>query len=207
MAAEHGCAKIEDLYADLGYGKFSARQVLSKATGQTFGEKHERPGEKGPHAAPKRAGEEKEHAVTVRGHGDLMVFLAKCCSPIPGEDIIGYVTRGRGVAVHCTSCPNVQNLLYQSERRIAVEWGKDDAAQYSVTLLIRSQDRPGLLADVTAVISGESCNIKALDSRPDNLNARVEATLELTDRKQLERILANIKKDPGVYGVERVYRV
>ncbi len=207
VAAEHGCAKIEDLYADLGYGKFSARQVLSKATGQTFGEKHERPGEKGPHAAPKRAGEEKEHAVTVRGHGDLMVFLAKCCSPIPGEDIIGYVTRGRGVAVHCTSCPNVQNLLYQSERRIAVEWGKDDAAQYSVTLLIRSQDRPGLLADVTAVISGESCNIKALDSRPDNLNARVEATLELTDRKQLERILANIKKVPGVYGVERVYRV
>jgi GTP pyrophosphokinase len=207
VASEYGCAKIEDLFADLGYGKFSARHVLSKATGQSFGEKQESPAEKSPHGAPKRADGEKEPAVLVRGHGDLMVFRAKCCSPIPGDDIIGYVTRGRGVAVHSTSCPNVQNLLYQSERRIAVEWGEDSEAQFSVTVLIRAQDRPGLLADVTGVISGESSNIKALDSRPDNLNARVEATLEITDRKQLERILVNIKKIPGVYGVERVYRV
>jgi GTP pyrophosphokinase len=72
---------------------------------------------------------------------------------------------------------------------------------------MRTQDRPGMLADITAVISEAGSNIRTLDSRPDNLHARVEATLDITDRKQLERILANIKKISGVFGVERVYRV
>jgi len=146
-------------------------------------------------------------AVLVRGHDDLMVYRAKCCNPIPGDEIIGYVTRGRGVAVHNTACPNVQNLLYQSERRIVVEWTGSTESTFPVGLLMRTQDRPGMLADITAVISEAGSNIRTLDSRPDNLHARVEATLDITDRKQLERILANIKKISGVFGVERVYRV
>src|SRR5229473_783505 len=206
VAAEYGCAKIDDLYADLGYGKYSARQILSKLTGESLVEKAQ---EKPPRlvSTVKRMLGIHDAAVLVRGHDDLMVYRAKCCNPIPGDEIIGYVTRGRGVAVHDTACPNVQNLLYQSERRIAVEWTGSTESTFPVGLLMRTQDRPGMLADITAVISEAGSNIRTLDSRPDNLHARVEATLDITDRKQLERILANIKKISGVFGVERVYRV
>jgi GTP diphosphokinase / guanosine-3',5'-bis(diphosphate) 3'-diphosphatase len=136
-----------------------------------------------------------------------MVYRAKCCNAIPGDPIIGYITRGRGVAVHNTACPNVQNLLYQTERRIAVDWSEVGHETYPVTLLLHAKDRPGLLADMTKVISSVGANIQSLESRPDNLNARIEATVEIADRTQLERILRNIKRISGVLGVERVYRV
>jgi len=148
-----------------------------------------------------------EAPLIVKGYDDLLVFRAKCCNPIPGDDIVGYVTRGRGVAVHTRSCPNVQNLLYQTERRIAVEWGGGTTATFPVELQIRAKDRPGLLAEITAVISGAGSNIRMLESRPDRQNARVEASLEITDKRQLETILTNIRRVQGVYGVERVYQV
>ena len=105
----------------------------------------------------------------------MLVYRAKCCNPIPGDEIVGYITRGRGVAVHTRTCPNVQNLLYQTERRIAVEWGGENAATFPVELQIRARDRAGLLADITAVISGAGSNIRNLVSRPDGLNARIDA--------------------------------
>src|SRR6202008_2132539 len=125
---------------------------------------------------------------------------------IPGDEIVGYITRGRGVAVHTRLCPNVQNLLYQSERRIAVEWGGKSAAPFPIPLAIGSQDRAGLLAEIPAVISGAGSNIRNLESRPDRLNARIEASLEIADRRHLESILANIRKISAVHGVERVYQ-
>ena len=206
VAAEYGCAKLDDLCADLGYGKYSARQILSKAVGQPLVEKAEEKPAKLVSTVKRMLGIH-DASVLVRGHDDLMVYRAKCCNPIPGDEIVGYVTRGRGVAVHNTTCPNVQNLLYQSERRINVEWAAATEATYPVSLLIRTQDRPGMLADITTVISEAGANIRTLDSRPDNLHARVEATLDIIDRKQLERIVTNIKKISGVFGVERVYRV
>src|SRR6267142_4794929 len=124
VASEYGCAKLEDLFADLGYGKFSARQILSNALGEPLGEKPAKTEEAPARlvATVKRMLRVGEATLQVGGHDDLMVFRAKCCNPIPGDDIIGYVTRGRGVAVHSKSCPNVQNLLYQVERKIDVEW-------------------------------------------------------------------------------------
>jgi GTP pyrophosphokinase len=145
-----------------------------------------------------------EAPLVVKGHDDLLVYRAKCCNPIPGDEIIGYITRGRGVAVHTRLCPNVQNLLYQSERRIAVEWGGSTAATFPVRLSIRARDRAGLLAEITAVISGAGSNIHELESRPDRSNARIDANLEIADRRQLETILLNIRKISGVLGVERV---
>ena len=142
----------------------------------------------------------------VKGHDDLLVYRAKCCNPIPGDEIVGYITRGRGVAVHTRTCPNVQNLMYQAERRIAVEWGGSSEATFPVQLTIRARDRAGLLADITAVISGAGSNIHNLESRPDRTNARIDANLEIADKRQLETILANIKKISGVFGVERVYQ-
>jgi GTP diphosphokinase / guanosine-3',5'-bis(diphosphate) 3'-diphosphatase len=208
LASDYGLSKLEDLYAAVGFGKYSARQVLTRVLGEP---------EKG---TPTESEESKptlvktvkrmlgfgEAPLIVKGHDDLLVYRAKCCNPIPGDDIIGYITRGRGVAVHTRTCPNVQNLLYQTERRIAVEWGTPGEAKFLVHLVVRAKDRAGLLADITAVFSNAGCNIQNLESRPDRLNAQIDVNLEIIDRRQLESILASIRKIAGVYGVERVYQ-
>lgn len=206
VATEYGCARVEDLYAELGYGKYSARQVLAKAAGQPLVEE--------PQPAPpkivttvKRMLGITDAAIHVRGHGDLLVYRAKCCNPIPGDEIVGYITRGRGVAVHNKTCPNVQKLLYEAERRISVEWTSAPQAVFPVRLVIRTEDRTGMLAAVTAAISEAGSNIRALETHGDTLQARIEVALEIADRRQLERILANIRKIGGVFHVERLYRV
>ena len=206
VAAEYGCAEMDDLLAELGYGKWSARQALAKATGEPLVEK---PEEKQPKlvSTVKRMLGMHDAAILVRGHDDLMVFRAKCCNPIPGDEIVGYVTRGRGVAVHSTSCPNVQNLLYEAERRIAVEWTGKHEAIFPVRLRIRTEDRPGMLAEITGVISEAQANIRTLESGGEGLHARIEIALDVTDHKQLERIVTNVKRIPGIFDIERVYNV
>ena len=207
VASDHGLSKIDDLYAAVGFGKYSPRQILTRVLGEPDKAAAEA---EVPDSKPtlvktvKRMLGFGEAPLIVKGHDDLLVYRAKCCNPIPGDEIIGYITRGRGVAVHTRICPNVQNLLYQMERRIAVEWGGENAATFPVELQIRARDRAGLLADITAVISGAGSNIRNLVSRPDGLNARIDASLEIVDRRQLETILVNIRKIAAVHGVERV---
>lgn len=209
LSEEYGLSRPEDLFAAVGFGKFSARQVLSRYFGEPSKEVEKTEEDVQPTLVKtvKRMLGFGEAPLIVKGQDDLLVFRAKCCNPIPGDDIVGYVTRGRGVAVHTRACPNVQNLLYQTERRIAVEWGGSNVATFPVELLIRAKDRPGLLADITTVISGAGSNIRMLESRPDKQNARVEASLEITDKRQLETIVANIRRIQGIYGVERTFQV
>jgi GTP diphosphokinase / guanosine-3',5'-bis(diphosphate) 3'-diphosphatase len=208
LASDLGLSRVDDLFAAVGFGKYSARQVLVRY----FGEPNKSPEAAKEDAKPtlvktmKRMLGFGDSPLMVKGHDDLLVFRAKCCNPIPGDDIVGYITRGRGVAVHTRVCPNVQSLLYQTERRIAVEWGGGNAATFPVELLIRAKDRAGLLAEITAVISDAGSNIRSLGSRPDRQNARIEANLEIADKRQLESILTNIRKIGGVYGVERMYQ-
>jgi GTP pyrophosphokinase len=206
VAKDYGCAKVEDLYADLGYGKYSARQILAKATNQPLVEK-EAEKQPGLVSTVKRALGIRDAAISVRGHGDLMVYRARCCNPIPGDEIVGYVTRGRGVAIHAQTCRNVQNLLFEAERRIPVEWTPSAEARFPVRLVIRTEDRPGLLASITAAISEAKCNIRALETRTNNLQARIEMAFDVADRKQLERILQALRRIPGVLDVERLYHV
>jgi len=207
-ASDWGLSKVDDLFAAVGFGKYSARQVLTRVLGESAQPAQSDVDDTKPTLVKtvKRMLGFGEAPLIVKGHDDLLVFRAKCCNPIPGDEIVGYITRGRGVAVHTRTCPNVQNLMYQAERRIAVEWGGESAATFPVQLAIRAKDRAGLLAEITAVISGAGSNIRNLESRPDRLNARIEASLEIADRRQLESILANIRKISGVHGVERVYQ-
>jgi GTP pyrophosphokinase len=206
VAAEYGCSDVTDLYAGLGFGKWSARQILAKASGEPLVEK---PVEPQPRlvTAVKRALGFRDAAVLVRGHDDLMAYRAKCCNPIRGDEIVGYITRGRGVAVHNKDCPNVQKLLYQAGRRIAVDWAGSDELLFPVRLVIRAADRTGMLAQITAAISEAKCNIRALATSSEKLHARIEVALEIGDRRQLERLLTNLRKIPGVYDVERLFRV
>ena len=206
VATEYGCSRVEDLYADLGYGKWSARQVIAKATGHPLPANLE---EKPPKPASniRRMLGLDDAAIIVRGHDDLMVYRSKCCNPIPGDDIIGYVTRGRGIAVHSKNCPNVENLLYEADRRIPVEWAGSTHAEFPVRLRIITEDRPGMLASITSIISETGANIRTFESGGEDIRARIEVALDVRDRKQLEHILARIKRIPGVFDIERVYNV
>jgi GTP pyrophosphokinase len=208
VAPDYGCSRAEDLYAALGYGKFSPRQALQKVVPEILAEQS--PAAKEPPglvSTVKKVLGLGEPTIQVRGHDDLLVYRAKCCNPIPGDDIVGYITRGRGVAVHNRSCPNVQNLLYESERRIDVEWTGAAEGQFVARLLVITEDRPGMLAEVTGAISEAGANIRSLETHQEDLHARMEIALEIKDRRQLDRILAAIKRTTGVFNVERVYRV
>jgi len=208
VASDYGCARVEDLFAELGYGKWSARQVLTRATGETLPATG--PEEKPPKlvSSVKRMLGMDEATILVRGHDDLMVYRSKCCNPIPGDDIVGYVTRGRGIAVHSKDCPNVQNLLYEPERRIPVDWGGPTQATFAVRLRIVTEDRPGMLAGITSIISDTGANIRTFESGGQNdSRAWIDVSLDVRDRKQLEHIVAGIKRIAGVFDIERVYHV
>lgn len=209
VAAEYGCGKIEDLHAALGYGKYSARQVLHKLAPEVVPSDVPRPRPAAPLPADGQsvaAGEDL--VIKVRGVDDLMVYRAKCCNPIRGESIIGYITRGKGVAVHAQNCSNVQNLLYEAERKIEVEWARSTRESFPVKLTVYTDDRPGMLHQVTSVFFNESCNISTLDARQDHERsgegAVVEMTVDIRDKKQLERVLATMRRISGVRDIQRV---
>ena len=151
----------------------------------------------------------------VEGQDDLLVYRARCCNPIRGEEIIGYVTRGKGVAVHARVCPNVQNLLYESDRRIQVEWGSESAGPgapkpttYPVKLTVFCDDRTGLLKEFTAIISDDGTNIKSVDSRESADGAFVvDFVVETVDVRHLTKMTQNLRKVPGVRDVQRVQKI
>ena len=125
--------------------------------------------------------------IVVVGHNDLLAALAKCCNPVPGEKIVGYITRGRGVSVHSESCPNVENLLYDPERRIDVAWAGEKKASYAIELEVVTEDRPGLLADVTQAIAGEGSNIRRIEARVGEMRRGLRQRLARDVRPEAAR--------------------
>ena len=200
---DYGCTSGEDLYAGIGYGRFGARQVFGKLAPEVpLGVGPERGAARG--KKPPAAG--IGPVIQVHGHGDLMVYRAKCCGPIRGEEIIGYITRGKGIAVHSRDCPNVENLVYEIDRRIDVEWvGKADDP-YTVKLTLYTEDRQGLLAEVTSAISGIQSNIQNIEARTGDHDAVIDITLDIMDRSQLDKVIALLRRVDGVFDVERVMR-
>jgi GTP pyrophosphokinase len=145
-----------------------------------------------------------ETSIQVHGHDDLLVYRAKCCSPIRGEEILGYITRGKGIAVHSKNCPNVQNLLYNADRRIEVEWVGPTDGVYPVKLTLLTEDRQGMLAEVTSAISGIHSNIQNIEARTGDNQANIDVTVDIVDVEHLEKIVSTLRKIDGVYQVERV---
>jgi GTP diphosphokinase / guanosine-3',5'-bis(diphosphate) 3'-diphosphatase len=210
VAGEYGCSKMEDLYAALGYGKFSARQVLQKLVPSLVPvEPAPEPALPAalPRAVPGASGVDKDLVVKVKGIDDLLIYRAKCCNPIRGEAIVGYVTRGKGIAVHAVSCANVQNLMYEVERKIDVEWSREEADKFPVKLMVYTEDRPGMLNQLTSVLAAEGTNIRSLEARSDDGRAAdgaiVDVTLEVKDKRQLERVVSALRRIPGVRDIER----
>jgi len=211
VAAEYGFPKMEDLHAALGYGKFSPRQVLIKLAPEQVEavERAAAPAEAPatPAVPPDRLAD-KDLVIRVKGIDDVMVYRAKCCNPIRGEEIVGYITRGKGVAVHSLNCTNVQNLMYEVERKIAVEWVRATEDTFAVRLTAYADDRPGILSHLTSVVFQEGSNIKALEAQPDEQrgdgSAIINVLLDVRDKKQLERVVAAVRRISGIRDVERV---
>jgi guanosine-3',5'-bis(diphosphate) 3'-pyrophosphohydrolase len=223
VASEYGLGTQAELLAGVGFGKFSARQVLNKlepgstmsaepalpegGVGNTIGQMSE---------AVKRVFFGKgSDSLQVEGQDDLLVYRARCCNPIRGEEIVGYVTRGKGVAVHARSCPNVQNLLYESDRRIQVEWspsptepGTTKAQTYPVKLTVLCDDRSGMLKEFTAIISDDGTNIRSVDTKPmPDGQVVVDFVVETVDVRHLNKLVQNLRKVPGVRDVQRVQKI
>lgn len=227
VAGEYGVATPNDLMASIGFGKYSARQVLNKLYPEILSQPTAEL-EAGVEARPTVSDAVRRVSMSsgtdslqVEGQNDLLVYRARCCNPIRGEEIIGYVTRGKGVAVHARSCPNVQNLLYESDRRIAVEWARiaPEAAngsvsssmrpaRYPVKLTVFCDDRPGMLKELTAAISDDDTNIRGVDSKSDGEGgATVEFVVEAEDVRHLTRLVTNLRRIPGVRDVQRAHKM
>jgi len=220
IAGEFGVATAADLLATLGQGKNTARQLLAKLSpgfaAPPEGEQPAaagKPGEAGMTDAVRKLHLTGSESLQVEGQNDLLVYRARCCNPIRGEEIVGYVTRGKGVAVHARSCPNVQNLLYESDRRINVEWsraaeGAGQPQRYPVKIIVRCEDRTGMLKELTAVISDENTDIRAVDlSRNEEGEAIIEFVVEAEDVRHLNRMVLGLRRVDGVRQVMRTQKV
>ena len=216
VASGYGLGRVDDLMSGIGYGKYSARQVLARllppgVTPSMEGDiEAEGLGAKpGTIASVVRRVFGDHNAITVKGQGDMLVYRARCCNPIRGEAVIGYITRGKGVAVHSISCPNVTNLLYEPERRIDVEWARDDSTptSYPVKLTVFCDDRFGMLKSITGVIGDAQSNIRNITAHTSNSQASVEVVLDIADLKHLEQIIAGLRKIPGVHEVQRLQKI
>jgi len=204
VAREYGCSLVDDLYAGVGFGKFVARQVLAKLV-PALGHEPGQPSRL-TRTVKRVLGMTSDVAIQVHGHGDLMVYRARCCNPIRGEEIVGYITRGKGISVHAKNCKNVQNLFYDAERRIAVEWSGPKYTFYPVRLNLLTTDRQGMLAEVTAAISSDHSNIQNIEARTGDEQASIEVTVDIVDKEHLDKIVASLRKIEGVYEVERVVK-
>ncbi len=204
VANDYGMQKAEELFAAIGYGKLAAKSVLTKMVPQ---EQLKETPETGLASVVRRVLGTGEDKIKVRGVDDLMVFRARCCNPIRGEQIVGYITRGKGVSVHSVACPNVVNLLYDPERRIDVEWDKGaDSSPYTVRLSIQVEDRKGILADVSAKIAGINTNIRNVEATTDASMGRIDMTVEISDVKHLQKVIKSLRSIAGVVDVERASR-
>jgi GTP pyrophosphokinase len=200
-----GIGKLEDLFSRLGFGKAEPRQVLARVVGEE---------QLGEPAAAEKPGLFRQAVskilpfgggpIAVKGQGDMLAYLAKCCNPLPGEEIIGYITRGRGVSVHSIDCPNVKNLLYNPEREIEVEWAKQKDDVYQVELTIETADHPGMLARLADAIAKVDSNITQIEAETHETGrGLMRVVVALRNRKHLDKLLREVR---GVAGVLRVDR-
>jgi guanosine-3',5'-bis(diphosphate) 3'-pyrophosphohydrolase len=197
---------LQSVYAAISYGGISAvhlttmlREEAAKTAPDLLPKREE-----APKAVPKKP-RGPEEAVIVKGMDGMLVRLAQCCSPLPGDPIIGYITRGRGVTIHRLDCPTLLSLT-DTERFIEASWKAEVRASYPVEILVEGGDRPGLFAEVTSVIANMGSNITNATARgqPDG-TARITIQFETHDLNELKKVVASIRQIEGIMAVKRVF--
>jgi len=195
LAESHNFKSIDDFYAAVGYGQIGAQQIVSRLGVVDDVDEVELPQVAPP---PTQRG-----GVRVRGVGDLLVRWSKCCHPIPGDPIVGFITRGRGVTVHLATCPTILNEK-AVERLIDVEWETAAQQTYPIAIIIEAYDRTGLLSDISNVVAEDRINIVAASVHVHkDQRATVQATLEVSSVSQLSKVMAHLEQLKDVYSVQR----
>ncbi len=198
-----GIANLDDLFSRVGFGKIAPAQVVPRLLSEEqLSTTEQKPSKL--RSAVSRMLPFGNAAIAVRGDGDMLAYLAKCCKPLPGEQIIGYITRGRGVSVHSAECPNVKNLLYDPEREIEVSWARTTDEVYSIQLEIETEDEPGMLARLTETMTKLGSNIRQISaSTLQPGKGLIDVVVEVRDQKHFERLSHAIQDLPGVFEVTR----
>ena len=192
---------VDDMLAAIGYGKVSAHMVANKLAPDR---PHIEPLPKKPLKKP--APEKKGSGGMKIGGMDQMLFhLSKCCSPVPGDKVIGFITRGRGISIHTLDCPNVADMTVDKERMVEVTWGEFKSGAHAVKIAVLTQDKPGILASVSSSISAAEANISHAEvTTGADKQASLNFTIEISDVEHLNRIIKSIASVDGVMDVKRV---
>jgi len=187
---------LEDLYAFIGHGKVSAHQIINKLI-------PEKPVEEIP--VVKAARPQKEHkGITIKGVDNVLYHTAKCCFPIPGDILVGFVTRGRGVTIHRRDCPNLDKTAVDDARMVDVEWKTEDNSTTPVRVFLITVDKPGMIASLSALISSVNVNISNMKaSVTEDKKAHITFILDVTDKKQLAMLIQKIAQLEGVIKIMR----
>jgi GTP pyrophosphokinase len=201
LAVEHGYATADDLLSGIGYGQTAVQTVISRFLPP--GTPVEPRVEPWPTRPPRGRA---ESGVTVKGVDDVLARFAKCCSPVPGDTIVGFITRGRGITVHTRDCPNLVAGAVDTERTVTVEWDVAEQTPHPVKIAVFiGRDRPGLLAEISTAISSRQANIvKAEVTVTEDRKGINHFTVEVADLDQLQGVMAAIAAVKDVIGVERV---
>ena len=198
---------IDDMYASVGFGSISSGKIIARMLEEYKKVHKEDDIEKTLEALSKeKVHKEKpsQNGIIVKGIDNCLVKLSKCCNPVPGDEIIGYITRGRGVSVHRTDCVNTKKLLEEGNRIIDVYWSDTKKTSYSADIEVYANDRIGLLADVVKVLGDNKCNIIAVASKTNRERiAVIELTIEVENTEKLNNVLKNLRKVDSVYEVKR----
>ncbi|MFB1080567.1 bifunctional (p)ppGpp synthetase/guanosine-3',5'-bis(diphosphate) 3'-pyrophosphohydrolase [Jeotgalibacillus sp. JSM ZJ347] len=204
---KYNFASEEDLYAAVGYGGITGAQIANRLTDRLRKLRDEEDTLEKAMAdiKPPSVKKKKDAGVTVKGIDNLLVRLSKCCSPVPGDEIIGFITRGRGVSVHRSDCPNIQG---DSEARlIPVEWEgtTENRKEYNVDIEISGYDRRGLLNEVLQAVNETKTNISAVSGKSDrNKMATINMSIMIQNVTHLQRVVDRIKQIPDIYAVQRI---
>ncbi|MBT3318229.1 MAG: bifunctional (p)ppGpp synthetase/guanosine-3',5'-bis(diphosphate) 3'-pyrophosphohydrolase [Clostridia bacterium] len=193
----------DDMYAAVGYGGITTGQILTKLIGEY--RKENKVEEAMQRTAKKPSKATVASGVIVKGYDDMLVRFAKCCNPVPGDKIVGYITRGRGVSVHRRDCSNINMDEFEEERMIDVKWAKDEVSSYNVEIQVTADDRSGLMAELTNQLYDMGYSITTVNARMGkNQIANIVIGLEIADLKQLDYIISQLEKMAGVTDVFRI---
>ncbi|MBP2072622.1 MAG: diphosphokinase / guanosine-3,5-bis(diphosphate) 3-diphosphatase [Thermoanaerobacterium sp.] len=195
----------EDLFAAIGFGGLALNQIIPRIKEELKQIESENKKQNTPVVEIKRKPKIGGMGVIVKGEDNVMVRFSKCCSPVPGDEIVGYVTKGRGVSIHRKDCPNIKDYVYDKNRIIEVEWDQGKNIAYQADIQIMANDRYGLLTDVTSILADIKISVRAVNARTTKDNvAIINLTLEITSREQLEKIMNKLKALDGVTDVYRI---
>lgn len=200
IALEMSHNTVDDLLAAVGYGKVSAHMIANKFAPEQV---HLEPLPK--NAQKKASSQPSAGGLKISGMDNMLIHLSKCCNPVPGDKVVGFITRGRGVSIHTADCPNIADLSFDKDRLVDVSWGDFAAAAHPVRISVRTLDRPGILGSVSSAISANDANITHAEAvTGEDGQAVLNFTIDIKDVEHLSRIIKSIETQSGVLEVKRV---